>query len=115
LLEQPTRREKLLKNMLKDPIRSPTVLQTKVWDRSIMFPRYQYDGSTSNRFKSKFYKWWYNYYAANDSTLAYVKVRLVPNIDQTLETFFIHKKPKKEILRRLVPNTTATTISGPHT
>ncbi|CAF2080634.1 unnamed protein product, partial [Rotaria magnacalcarata] len=76
LLEQPTRREKLLKNMLKDPIRSPTVLQTKVWDRSIMFPRYQYDGSTSNRFKSKFYKWWYNYYAANDSTLAYVKDHL---------------------------------------
>ncbi|CAF4609520.1 unnamed protein product, partial [Rotaria magnacalcarata] len=61
LLEQPTRREKLLKNMLKDPIRSPTVLQTKVWDKSIMFPRYQYDGSTSNTFRSKFYKWWYNY------------------------------------------------------
>ncbi|CAF3432854.1 unnamed protein product [Rotaria socialis] len=115
LLQQPTRREKLLKNMLRDPIRSPTVLQTKVWDKSIMFPRYQYDGSTSNTFKSKFYKWWYNYYAANDSTLASVKVRLVPNIDQTLETFFIHKKPNKEILRRMESKTTANAIPGPQT
>ncbi|CAF4119809.1 unnamed protein product [Rotaria sp. Silwood2] len=40
LLYQPTRREKLLKNMLQDPIRSPTALQTKIWDKDIMFPRY---------------------------------------------------------------------------
>ncbi|CAF5223679.1 unnamed protein product, partial [Rotaria magnacalcarata] len=95
LSEQPTRREKLLKNMLKDPIRSPRVLQTKVWDKNIMFPRYQYDGSTSKTFKTKFYKWWYNYYAGNDSTLASVR------------------KPKKELLRRTESKTTTSVISGP--
>ncbi|CAF1050630.1 unnamed protein product, partial [Rotaria magnacalcarata] len=101
LVQQPTRREKLLKNMLKDPIRSPTVLQMKIWDKTIMFPRYQYDGSTSNTFKSKFYQWWYTNYALNGSSVEQVQIRLVPNIDRTLETFFIHKKPKKEFLTRM--------------
>ena len=70
LLQQPTRREKLLKNMLENPIQSPTVLQTKKWDKSIMFPRYRFDSSISNNFKGKFYKWWYNNYAADKPTLA---------------------------------------------
>ena len=99
--------------MLQEPIRSPTVLQMKVWDKTIMFPRYQFYSSMSNTFKSKFYKWWYNYHVSHESKLASVKVRLVPNIDQTLETFFIKKKPKKEILRRLESKTIARSISAP--
>ena len=108
LLYQPTRREKLLKNMLQNPIHSPTVLQMEVWDKNIMFPRYQFDSSTSNDFKNQFYRWWKTYYAFNGSPLQHVKVRLVPNTDRTLETFFIHKKPEKGILCRM-DNSTNTT------
>ena len=101
LLNQPTRREKLLRTMLQDPIRTPTVLQTKVWDKDIMFPRYPFDSFNCRYFKQEFYKWWHKYYAFNGSPLQQVKVRLVPNTERTLETFFIHKKPDKDILIRM--------------
>ena len=104
LAQQPTRREKRLQNMLQDPIRSPPILQTKVWDKTIMFPRYQFDSSTSKKLKSNFYKWWQSNYALKSSSLEAVKVRLVSNLEQTLEKFFIHKKPTKELLTRMERN-----------
>ncbi|CAF4493469.1 unnamed protein product, partial [Rotaria magnacalcarata] len=81
VLQQPTQREKLLTNTLQDPIQSPTELQTKAWDKTVMLPRYQFDSSTSTTFQSKFYRWWYTNYAFNGSSLEHVRVRLVPNID----------------------------------
>ncbi|CAF1494838.1 unnamed protein product [Rotaria magnacalcarata] len=43
LLRQPTRREKQLNIRLIDLIEAPTVLQSKIWDKSIMYSRYPYN------------------------------------------------------------------------
>ncbi|CAF2092776.1 unnamed protein product [Rotaria magnacalcarata] len=43
LLRQPTRREKQLNVRLIDLIEAPTVLQSKIWDKSIMYSRYPYN------------------------------------------------------------------------
>lgn len=101
LLQQPTRKEKALNNIFHDPIRSPTALEIKEWDKTVMLPKSKFDGSTFNVFKKQFYEWWKKYYADNGSTVQNVKVRLVAKPNRTLETFLIHKKPNKEILTRM--------------
>ncbi|CAF2189948.1 unnamed protein product [Rotaria magnacalcarata] len=101
LLSQPTRRESHSNVMLNDPVLSPTVLQTKTWDKSIMHPRYQFNKSNSKKLSKEFYKCWTTYYASKASPLQNVKVRLVATTDTTLEAFLIHKKPRKEVLCKM--------------
>ena len=103
LLHQPTRREKQLQTMLQDPVRAPTVLQAKVWDRQLMFPRYLFDSALTTTFQKDFNKWWKENYAFTGSPVEQVRVRLVSNTNPTLETFFIHKKPSRELLTRMKP------------
>ena len=57
LLEQPTRREKLLNERLKDPIKSPAALQTKLWNSNVLYPRYLFDKIQSRQFAKLFYGW----------------------------------------------------------
>ena len=101
LLYEPTRREKQLQTMLHDPVRAPTVLQAKIWDRQLMFPRYLFDSALSTTFQKHFNKWWKENYAITGSPVEQVRVRLVPNTNPTLETYFIHKKPARELLTRI--------------
>ncbi|CAF1407958.1 unnamed protein product [Rotaria sp. Silwood1] len=101
LFHQPTRREKQLQAMVQDPIRSPTVLQQKIWDSNKMYPRYVFDGSTSTDFQKQFYKWWRSCYGNTASPLKSITVRLAATTNQTLKVFLIHKKPPKEILTRM--------------
>ncbi|CAF3167240.1 unnamed protein product, partial [Rotaria sp. Silwood2] len=77
LLHQPTRREKQLNMMLQDPIESPTVLQPRIWDNNVMYPRYRYDSSIPIDFPKIFYQWWRTYFANNVSIMKNVKVRLI--------------------------------------
>ncbi|CAF1184049.1 unnamed protein product [Didymodactylos carnosus] len=97
LLYQPTRNEKQRQGMLQDPVRSPAVLQTKIWDTSVMYPRYIFDSG----FPKLFGKWWKKYYAFPGSPAETVKMRLVANTNDTLAKFFIHKKPPKELLIKM--------------
>jgi hypothetical protein len=62
-LSQPTRREKQIKTMTKDPIGAPAVLQPKVWNSQLMFPSYMYDSALANNFQNKFKKWRKKHYA----------------------------------------------------
>lgn len=101
LLYQPKRREKQLQNMMQDIIRTPTVLQTKIWNRQLMFPRYLFNSALLINFEKSFNKWRKQYYALSGSPLERVKVRLVASTNRTLEHFFVHKKPPKEILTKL--------------
>ena len=98
LLHQPTRREKQLSIMMQDPILSPTVLQPKIWNHQLMYPHYRFDSEQSSDFPREFYKWWKSYYTASPILPAHnVQIRLVADTNRTLESFFIHKKPSRDI------------------
>lgn len=101
LLHTLTNREKLLVMMTEEPIRRPLVLQPKIWDTSVMYPRYSFDSSNAVQLQQRFYVWWKTYFVNSTSSLNDVRVRLVPQTNPTLEKFFIQKKPSKHILTRL--------------
>ncbi|CAF5118115.1 unnamed protein product, partial [Rotaria sp. Silwood1] len=73
LLQQPTRREKKLINMMQDSIAKPFVLQPKIWNKEIMYPCYLYDTSLTSNLPNQFYKWWQTYYAFPGSPLEHIK------------------------------------------
>ena len=63
-----------------------------------MCPRYTFDSANTLTFPSRFHKWWSTFYGYSESPARRVEVRLVANINYTLEKYFIHKKPSKDIL-----------------
>jgi hypothetical protein len=65
-----------------------------------MHPRYIFESGLTTDLSTKLYQWWKKYFGFNESPLQKVKLKLVSNTNQTLETFFIHKKPSKEILTK---------------
>ena len=103
LVHMPTRREKQLQSTMVDPVKAPTVLQTKLWDRQILYLRYRFDSGLSVNFPKHFFRWWNAFYRQRGSPVRDVKVKLVPTTNPTLEQYFIHKKPSKEMLTRMEP------------
>jgi hypothetical protein len=101
LLHQHTRREKELKKMTENPIEKPFVLQPKIWNNKLMFPKYLFDSGLSASLQKQFITWWTEYYAFSGSNVKDVKVRLIGTTNRTLEDFFIHKKPPKEMLTKM--------------
>ncbi|CAF1527972.1 unnamed protein product [Adineta ricciae] len=86
LLFKPTRREKQLQQHMQDPINKPLALETKEWNRKIMATPYIFDSGLTKDFRSN----------VNN-----VRVRLIPTTNRTLEDFFIHKKPRRQLLTRM--------------
>ncbi len=103
LLHQPTRREKKPNTMMQHPVENPFVLQPKIWNKELMYPRYLFDTSLTTNLLKQFYKWWKTYYAFPGSPLQHIKVILFTNTNPTLESFFIHKKPRRQILTKMEP------------
>jgi hypothetical protein len=101
LLHQPTRHEKKLETMMQNPVENPLVLQPKIWSKELMYPHYLFDTSLTSNLPNQFYKWWKTYYAFSGSPVENIKVRIVTNTNRTLESFFIHKKPSREILTKM--------------
>ena len=101
LLHQPTRREKQLQTMTQDPVRTPLVLQPRIWNRQLMYPRYLFDSSVTINFRQEFNEWWKTNYAFVGSAVEHVQVRIVNSGNRTLENYFIHKKPPRKILNRM--------------
>jgi hypothetical protein len=93
--------------MMQDPIRTPSVLQPKIWNKELMYPCYLFDIGLTLRLPIEFYKWWKTYYAFPGSSVESVMVRLVTTTSRTLESFFIYKKPPREILTRMETTQTA--------
>ncbi len=87
--------------MMEHSIESPFVLQPKTWNCKIMYPRYVFDSGQSIDLPKQFYKWWKTYYTCAGSPVHDVKVRLVTKTNSTLERFFIHKKPPREMLTKM--------------
>ena len=100
LLHQPTRREKKLNIMMQDPVQTPVVLEPKIWNKNEMYPGYLFDGGLTTELPTKLYQWWKKYFGFDGSPLQDVTVKLVANTNRTLETFFIHKKPSKQLLTK---------------
>ena len=105
LLYQPTRREKQLTKMMQDPVKSPVVLQPKIWNANIMYPRYLFDSGLTTGLPKEFYHWWKKYYVFPESFVKDIQIRLVTSTNRTLESFFIHKKPPREMLTKLESST----------
>ncbi len=101
LLHQSIRREKKLNIMMQNPVENPLVLQPKIWNKELMYLRYLFDTSLTSNLPKQFYKWWKTYYAFPGSPSQHIKVILITNTNPTLESFFIHKKPPREILTKI--------------
>ncbi len=104
LLHQPTAREKQIKkHSIQDPVKNPVVLQKKPWNKTLMYPKYTFESGPITKFSHEFFQWWQKHYQYPGSPANNVKVRLIPKTNRTLETILIHKKPTREILRRMQP------------
>ena len=103
-LYQLTRREKQLYSMIQDPVRNPMVLQPKIWNSDVMYPRYVFDSGLTVHLQKQIYTWWKTYYAFPGSPVESVKVQIITNTNRTLESFFIHKKSPREILIKMEAN-----------
>lgn len=101
LLFKQTRKERQLQTFMQDPVKFPKVLQTKIWNRKVMFPRYIFDSGLTNDFRKQFFEWWKKHYVYAGSEVNTVKIRLIPKLNRTLEHIFIHKKPPREMLTRM--------------
>jgi hypothetical protein len=95
-----------LQTMMKDPIKFPTVLETKLWDRKVMYPRYVFESGLTTNLRKEVYEWWRKHYVYPESTVKNVKIRFIPKTNRTLEHFLIHKKPPRETLTRMEPSKT---------
>ena len=103
-LYEPTPREKQLGSMIQDPVRNPMVLQPKIWNSDVIYPRYLFDTGLTAYLPKQIYTWWKTYYGFPGSPVENVKVRIVSNMNHTLESFLIHKKSPREILTKMETN-----------
>ena len=103
LSQQPTRREKQLQNMMQDPVKTPLLLQTKLWDKEVMYPCYLFDSGLTIDLPRELYTWWKTYYTFHASPIENVKVRIVAKTNNTLENYFIRKKPPRQVLTNMKP------------
>ena len=105
LSQQPTRREKQLQNMMQGTVKTPLVLQTKLWDKEVMYSCYLFDSALTINLPRELYTcvWWKTYYAFCGSPIENVKVRIVAKTKNTLENYFIRKKPPRQVLTNMEP------------
>lgn len=102
-LHQPTCREKKFNIMMQNPVEAPLVLQPKIWNANVMYPRYLFDSAITIHLPKLFYRWWQTHFAFLGSPVQHGKVRLVTNTNRTFERLFIHRKPSREILTKIEP------------
>ena len=103
-LYQSTRHEKQLGSIIQDPVRNPMALQPKIWNSDVMYPRYLFDTGLTAHLSKQIYTWWKTHYAFPGSPVENVKVRIVSNMNRTLESFLICKKSPREILTKMEAN-----------
>ena len=90
--------------MLQDPARNPMVVKPKIWNSDEMYPRYLFDTGLTAHLPKQIYTWWRTYYTFPGSPVENVKVRIVSNMNRTLESFLIHKRLPREILTKMEAN-----------
>ena len=101
LLNQPTRREKELRGVATDRDQIPEKLRKfKPWNPNILYAKYKFESAPRLDFPKTFRMWWHEHFVHTESNAAHVAVKLSIKNNQTLEKFFVHKKPPREMLRK---------------
>ena len=72
LIHRMTEKEKKLNESMPDPVKYPKILQPKVWNRTVMYPKYQFEKGPLTHFPKEFQKWWQKYYQYPGSPARYV-------------------------------------------
>jgi hypothetical protein len=105
-LLQPTRKRKdTPTKLMRDPVKAPEILQTKIWDHQILCPRCLFDSALTTTFPKEFKLWWRKHYASSRSLLDDVKILMSARTNRTLEHFLIHKRPEREFIIKMEPST----------
>ena len=105
VLYQPSRKSMQPERSLEDLVEKPAVLETKAWNRSMLYIRYAFETGPRSRFHCAVLSWWKKHYQYPGSPVNTVTVRLIPNMNRSLETFLIHKKPSTILLTRMEERT----------
>ncbi|CAF1369975.1 unnamed protein product [Didymodactylos carnosus] len=110
LLHQPTRREKQLQAIPTDGVAQmlESLMRKKAWNPNILYAPYQFESGPRTAFGPIFRAWWEEYFRRQGSKVAHMKVKFSAKSNRTLEQCFVHKKPPKELLKKM-DNTLATT------
>ena len=110
LLHQPTRREKQLQAIPTDDVAQmpESLMRKKAWNPNILYAPYQFESGPRTAFGLIFRAWWEEYYCRQGSKVAHVKVKFSSKSNRTLEQCLVHKKPPKEMLKKM-DTTLATT------
>jgi hypothetical protein len=110
LLHQPTRREKQLQAVQTDIAQIPDSLtRKKAWNPNILYAPYHFESGPRSAFGPTFRSWWEEYFRRQGSTVAHVKLKFSAKSNRTLEQYFVHKKPPKELLKIMHSTITLTT------
>jgi hypothetical protein len=99
LLDRTTQRENKLKELMKDPVKHPAILEKTSRDYTVMSPRYSYESGPLATFPQEFHSWWKKYYQYPGSPVQHIKIRLKPTTNRTLARTFIRKKPPRHMLK----------------
>ena len=111
LLHQPTRREKQLQATTSDIPQIPeSIMRKTAWNKNILYAPYQFESGPRIAFGPIFRAWWEEYFRRQESKVAHVKLKFSAKSHRTLEQWFVHKKPPKELLKSM--HSTLTTTIG---
>jgi hypothetical protein len=99
LINRTTQREQKLKELMKDSVKYPAILQKKTSNRTVMYARYRFERGLIGTFSPEFHSWRKKYYQYPGSPVKNIKVRLILQTNRILARFFIHKKPPQHMLR----------------
>lgn len=103
VLCQTASKSKKPERTLEELVKHPSVLEKKIYDRSVKYIRYPFESGPKSQFHRAFMSWWQKYYQKPGSPVNNVKVRLIPKTNVSLENFLIRKKPSRAMLTRLEP------------
>ena len=101
LLHQLNHREKEIQGMPTDIEQIPEKLRKcKPWNPNIMYAKYKYKSGPRLKFRKTLRIWWHEHFIQTQSNAAHVAVKFSIKNNQTLEQFFVPKKPRREILKK---------------
>ena len=103
LLHQPTRREKQLQAIPTDDVAQmpEPLMRKKACNPNILYAPYQFESRLRTAFGPIFRAWWEEYFRRQGSKVAHVKVKFSAKSNRTLEQCLVHKKPLKEMLKKM--------------
>jgi hypothetical protein len=76
--------------MMKNPVESPLVLEPKILDAKLIYPRYLFENGQSI-LPRQFYEWWKTHYADSESSFNLLKLDLYQTQIVLLKVFLSTK------------------------